>query len=182
MDGGVLGSLFDPAFVASNPIHYAESAQECWDEVPSPTVPVLTAEEEDEIQGTCEGWVTYDAADLLPAAARGSGSSSFPLPQRGGQKEGPGSRTWPWLLVGLVLFALVGVAAVLLPSFAFAALLAAGAVVILWLLLPEALILALLVSRSSVDGFMDLFTLFSGSALSMNLSGAVNSLAVGWAF
>jgi len=102
-----------------------------------------------------------------------------PLPQRGGRRGGTGLRTWPWLLVGLVLFALAGVAALLLPSFAFAALLAAGAVVILWLLLPEALILTLLLARSSVDGFMDLFTLFSGSALSMNLSGAVNSLAVG---
>jgi len=55
MDGRVLSSLFDPAFVVSNPIHYAESAQEYSDEVPSPTAAVLTAEEEEEIRGHLRG-------------------------------------------------------------------------------------------------------------------------------
>lgn len=104
---------------------------------------------------------------------------SSPLTQRGGQGDGAGVRTWPWLVAGFLLFVLAGLAVLLLPSFAVAAVLAAGAAVILWLLLPEAVVITLLLVRSSVDGFMELFTLFSGSALNMNLSGAVNSLAVG---
>ena len=95
-----------------------------------------------------------------------------PLPQRRGRRGGA-------ILAGLLLFAGVGTAAFLLPSSVFLALLAAGIVAFLWLLVPEAVILTLLLARSSVDGFMEVFTLFSGSALSMNLSGAVNSLAVG---
>jgi putative inorganic carbon (HCO3(-)) transporter len=91
----------------------------------------------------------------------------------------PRARTWPWLVVGLFLFVIVGIAAFLLPAPVLVALLAAGIVVFLWLVAPEAVILALLLVRSSVDGFMEVFTLFSGSALSMNLSGVVNSLAVG---
>jgi O-antigen ligase len=57
--------------------------------------------------------------------------------------------------------------------------LAAGMVVLAWLLVPEVVIVVLLLARSSVDGFMELFTLFAGSPLSMNLSGSINSLAVG---
>jgi O-antigen ligase len=57
--------------------------------------------------------------------------------------------------------------------------LAAAVVVLLWLVVPEAVIITLLLLRSSVDGIMELFTLFAGSPLSMNLSGATNSLAVG---
>jgi O-antigen ligase len=82
-------------------------------------------------------------------------------------------------VAGLLFFVLVGIAAFLLPQPVFVALLVTGMLVLLWLLVPEAVILTLLLARSSVDGFMELFTLFSGSALSMNLSGAVNSLAVG---
>jgi len=102
-----------------------------------------------------------------------------PLPSPSLQLKGRRGWNWPWLLAGLVLFAVAGIAAVLLPPFVLAALLAAGAVVILWLLFPEAMVLTLLLARSSVDGFMELFTLFSGSALSMNLAGATNSMAVG---
>jgi putative inorganic carbon (HCO3(-)) transporter len=86
---------------------------------------------------------------------------------------------WLRVMLALGLFGAVGIAAFLLPVALFAALLAAGAAALAWLLLPEAVILVLLLTRSSVDGFMELFTLFSGSSLSMNLSGAVNSLAVG---
>jgi len=86
---------------------------------------------------------------------------------------------WPWVLSALVLFAGMGVAAFLLPPMLFVALLAGGGVVLAWLLLPEPVIMTLLLLRSSVDGLMDLFTLFAGSPLSMNLAGAVNSLAVG---
>jgi O-antigen ligase len=102
-------------------------------------------------------------------------SQSSPLPQRGRRK----GSTWPWLLAGMVLFVFAGTAAALLPPFVLAALLGTGAIVILWLLFPEAVILTLLLVRSSVDGFMELFTLFSGSSLSMNLAGALNSMAVG---
>ncbi|HNS52178.1 MAG TPA: O-antigen ligase family protein [Anaerolineae bacterium] len=84
-----------------------------------------------------------------------------------------------WLLAGFAVCVLIGIAAVLLPPVFSAALLVAGVVVLLWLFVPDAVILALLLVRSSVDGFMELFTLFSGSALSMNLSGALNSAAVG---
>jgi O-antigen ligase len=86
---------------------------------------------------------------------------------------------WPWALAALLIFAGMGLAAFLLPASLFAAALAAGAVVLAWLVLPEAVIMVMLLLRGSVDGFMDLFTLFAGSPLSMNLSGAVNSLAVG---
>jgi O-antigen ligase len=90
--------------------------------------------------------------------------------------------TWPWLLAALVLFLGAGVTAFLLPPFVFAALLAASAIALTWLVLPEAVIAGLLLARSSVDGLMELFTLFAGSPLSMNLAGAVNSLAVGLGF
>lgn len=84
-----------------------------------------------------------------------------------------------WLLAGFALSVLAGIAAFVLPPAFLAALLAAGVVILLWLFFPEGVILTLLLVRSSVDGFMELFTLFSGSALSMNLSGALNSAAVG---
>jgi O-antigen ligase len=57
--------------------------------------------------------------------------------------------------------------------------LGAGLVVLAWITFPEIVIGGLLLVRSSVDGIMELFTLFPGSPLSMNLSGALNSLAVG---
>jgi len=72
-----------------------------------------------------------------------------------------------------------GIAAFVLSPMLFLALLAAGTAVFAWLLLPEAVIALLLLARSSVDAVMELFTLFAGSPLSMNLSGAANSLAVG---
>lgn len=83
-----------------------------------------------------------------------------------------------WLVV-FALFVMAGAAAFLLPSTFFAALLVGAAVVLTWLVQPKLVILTLLLARSSLDGFMELFTLFSGTALSMNLSGAANSLAVG---
>lgn len=88
-------------------------------------------------------------------------------------------RYWLWILVGLALFATMGFAAFLLPPTAFLAMLVAGMVVLAWLVQPQLVIAALLLARSSVDGFMELFTLFAGTPLSMNLSGAINSLAVG---
>lgn len=91
----------------------------------------------------------------------------------------PSLGTWVWVLVALVCFGIAGVAAFYLPPFVLLAMLAAGMVVLAWLLAPELVIVVLLLARSSVDGFMELFTLFAGSPLSMNLSGAVNSLAVG---
>ncbi len=87
--------------------------------------------------------------------------------------------TWRWGGVALLLFGSAGVAAFLLSPALFVALLAVGGAVLVWLVLPEVVIVALLLLRSSVDGFMELFTLFAGSPLSMNLAGAVNSLAVG---
>jgi O-antigen ligase len=62
------------------------------------------------------------------------------------------------------------------------ALVGVGAVVLAWLLVPKVVILVLLLLRSSTDGVMELFTLFAGSPLSMNLAGAMNSLAVGLGF
>lgn len=88
-------------------------------------------------------------------------------------------RIWLWAAAGLVLFGAVGVASFLLPPSYVLAILATGAAALFWLVAPEAVILVLLLARSSIDGFMELFTLFPGSPLSMNLSGAVNSLAVG---
>jgi putative inorganic carbon (HCO3(-)) transporter len=87
--------------------------------------------------------------------------------------------TWQWISATLLFFGSIGLAAFLLPPTLFAALLAAGAVALAWLVVPEAVILILVVARSSVDGVMELFTLFAGSPLSMNLSGAINSMAVG---
>ena len=84
-----------------------------------------------------------------------------------------------WIGVGLAVFGLAGAAAFLLSPWLYLALLAGGVAVLAWWLAPEAVILGLLLVRSSIDGFMEVFTLFSGSALSMNLAGAVNSLAVG---
>ncbi len=78
-----------------------------------------------------------------------------------------------------LIFVAVGVLAVLLPPAMLAAVLVAAVGVLLWLIVPEVVIITLLFARSSVDGFMELFTLFSGSPLSMNLSGATNSMAVG---
>jgi putative inorganic carbon (HCO3(-)) transporter len=86
---------------------------------------------------------------------------------------------WLCALAAFLVLGGMGFAAFLLPPTLYAALLAAGAVALAWLVLPEGVILALLLARSSVDGFMELFTLFAGSSLSMNLSGAVNSMAVG---
>ncbi|MFL7811056.1 MAG: hypothetical protein AB8I80_20625, partial [Anaerolineae bacterium] len=83
------------------------------------------------------------------------------------------------MAVALLASVLVGAAAVILPPMLFIAILGAGAAVLVWLLVPQAVIAGLLLVRSSIDGVMEIFTLFAGSALSMNLSGAVNSLAVG---
>lgn len=88
-------------------------------------------------------------------------------------------RPWPLIAASLLLFALAGAAAMLVPTFLFGALLAAAAVVLLWLLAPEAVVIVLLLGRSSADGYMELFTLLAGTPLSMNLSGALNSVAAG---
>ena len=93
------------------------------------------------------------------------------------QLRDPANRTW--IVVGLAVFGLAGVAAFVLSPWIYLALLGGGAVVLAWLVAPEAVIVGLLLARSSIDGFMEVFTLFAGSALSMNLAGAVNSLAVG---
>jgi O-antigen ligase len=86
---------------------------------------------------------------------------------------------WAWALIALLLFAGVGLAAFMLPTNLFLAMLAAWIVVLVWLVFPDVVIGGLLLFRSSADAIMELFTLFPGSALSMNLSGATNSLAVG---
>lgn len=86
---------------------------------------------------------------------------------------------WLGPVLVCVAFGGVGLLAFLLPPTMVVAALLAAVVVLLWLVVPEAVIITLLLARSSVDGFMELFTLFSGSPLSMNLSGATNSLAVG---
>ena len=89
----------------------------------------------------------------------------------------PGS--WAWAAAALALFVATGAAAVLLPTQVFVALLAGGLAVLAWLLWPEAVILGLLLVRSSIDGLLEVFTLFTGTPLSMTLSGVANSLAVG---
>ena len=84
-----------------------------------------------------------------------------------------------WLVAALALFVATGAAAVLLPTQLFLALLSGGLAVLAWLVWPEAVILGLLLIRSSIDGLLEVFTLFAGSPLSMTLSGVMNSLAVG---
>ncbi len=88
---------------------------------------------------------------------------------------------WVWMGAIVVLFGAAGAAAVFLPATLFAAALAGGAVALVWLIAPEVAIVSLLLARSSVDGFMELFQLSftAGLPLTMNLAGATNSLAVG---
>jgi O-antigen ligase len=86
---------------------------------------------------------------------------------------------WPGILVAFLLFAGAGAAAFLLPESFVVAIMAVVAVVLAWMLRPDWVIVGLLLTRASIDGFMELFTLFAGSPFSMNLSGAINSLAVG---
>lgn len=86
------------------------------------------------------------------------------------------TRRW---LFAFLIFVAVGAAAFFLPPPLTVVMLAGGVAVLAALLAPEAVIAVLLLVRSSADGFMELFTLFAGSPLSMNLAGALNSLAVG---
>jgi len=90
-----------------------------------------------------------------------------------------GAGEWLWILGALLLFGMVGVAAFRLPPSLLLAMVGASVIALVWLIIPEAVAVVLLLGRATVDGFMELFTLFAGSPLSMNLSGAVNSLAVG---
>ena len=79
----------------------------------------------------------------------------------------------------MLLFALAGAVSVALPPLAVVMLAAlAGA----WLAVSvdaATLVLPLLLIRSAADSIMDLFTLFSGTPLEMNLAGALNSFTLG---
>ena len=91
---------------------------------------------------------------------------------------------WPWIGAILVLFVAAGAAAFFLPPTLFAAAFVGGVVILAWLVSPKVVIVLLLLVRSSIDGFMELFQLSftAGLPLTMNLAGAMNSLAVGLGF
>lgn len=113
-----------------------------------------------------------------PPASQPPGFASRALDSVG-TRLGLSAGFWVSAVIACLVFGIVGILAFRLPPTMFVAALAAAAIVLTWLVAPEVVIIALLLARSSVDGFMELFTLFSGSPLAMNLSGATNSLAVG---
>jgi putative inorganic carbon (HCO3(-)) transporter len=84
-----------------------------------------------------------------------------------------------WGLVAAGLLLVGALIALLLPLEYVIAGLAGVLIVSLWWVAPEPVLLTLLLFRSSVDAVMDAFVLAPGSPLSMNLSGAANSLVVG---
>lgn len=86
-------------------------------------------------------------------------------------------RRW-WISVAL-LFAAAGALSLALPTLAVVMLVALAAV---WLAVNvdvASLVLPLLLIRSATDSIMDLFTLFAGTPLEMNLAGALNSFTLG---
>lgn len=86
-------------------------------------------------------------------------------------------RRW-WISVAL-LFAAAGALSLALPALAVVMLVALAAV---WLAVNvdvASLVLPLLLIRSATDSIMDLFTLFAGTPLEMNLAGALNSFTLG---
>jgi len=86
-------------------------------------------------------------------------------------------RRW-WISVTL-LFAAAGALSLALPALAVVMLVALAAV---WLAVNvdvASLVLPLLLIRSATDSIMDLFTLFAGTPLEMNLAGALNSFTLG---
>ena len=91
----------------------------------------------------------------------------------------PQSAVSPWWIAALVLFAAVGALSSVLPPLVVVMLVTLAGV---WLAVSvdvAALVLPLLLIRSATDSIMDLFTLFSGTPLEMNLAGALNSFTLG---
>ena len=85
----------------------------------------------------------------------------------------------PWWIAALLLFAAAGALSSVLPPLVVVMLVTLSGV---WLAVSvdvATLVLPLLLIRSATDSIMDLFTLFSGTPLEMNLAGALNSFTLG---
>jgi len=85
----------------------------------------------------------------------------------------------PWWIAALLLFAAAGALSSVLPPLVVVMLVTLAGV---WLAVSvdvATLVLPLLLIRSATDSIMDLFTLFSGTPLEMNLAGALNSFTLG---
>ncbi len=95
-------------------------------------------------------------------------------------------RTWGWRnwLAAALLFIAAGVVSIALPPLLIVLFSTAAA---LWLALAfdaALVVIPLLLVRAAADAIMDIFTLFGGTPLEMNLAGALNSftLALGLAY
>ena len=123
--------------------------------------------------GRRRAWTRGRSAQADLAAERPFAPNSF------GGRFAPNSFGGRFWIVAVLLFVLAGVVSIVLPPLAIVLL---AALVGVWLAVSvdvAALVLPLLIIRSAADSIMDLFTLFSGTPLEMNLAGALNSFTLG---